>query len=119
MGVKTIDLLSAPHPGNHCKTHLFSLIQKGYQLTLQILGCCHPLVVTMPCTTDVKEIDAFVLCKKTRTLLPVPETLNYFDLFGLPEPTFKIDLKALGKKHKRLQTILHPDRFSLASEDQV
>jgi len=36
-----------------------------------------------------------VLCKKTKTLLPVPETLNYFDLFGLPEPTFKIDLKAL------------------------
>lgn len=69
-------------------------------------------------TEDVKEIDAFVLCKKTKTLLPVPETLNYFDLFGLPEPTFKIDLKALGKKHKRLQTILHPDRFSLASEDQ-
>jgi len=65
-----------------------------------------------------EDSDDYVLCKKTNSLRPVPEKLNYFDLFGVRKVSFKVDLKALSKRHKRLQMILHPDRFSGATEEQ-
>ena len=44
-----------------------------------------------------EDSDDYVLCKKTNTLRPVPEKLNYFDLFGIRKVSFKVDLKALAR----------------------
>jgi len=70
------------------------------------------------CKSDLKHNDDFVVCKKCNSLRPVPEKLNYFDLFGCPEMSFKVDLKALKQKHKKLMMVLHPDRFTLSTEEE-
>jgi len=70
------------------------------------------------CKSDLKHNDDFVVCKKCNSLRLVPEKLNYFDLFGCSEHSFKVDLKALKQKHKKLQMVLHPDRFTLSSDEE-
>ena len=70
------------------------------------------------CKSDLKHNDDFVVCKKCNSLRSVPEKLNYFDLFGCSEVSFKVDLKALKKKHKKLQMVLHPDRFTLSTDEE-
>jgi len=60
---------------------------------------------------DVTSNDVILVCKKCGVLRPPPENLNYFALFGIPV-TFKMDLKGLANKHKKMQMLLHPDRFA-------
>jgi len=40
---------------------------------------------------------------------------NYFELFGLPQ-SFQIDTAALSERYRKLQRVIHPDRFARASD---
>ena len=41
---------------------------------------------------------------------------NFFDFYMLPKQ-FEIDLNLLQNTYKQYQAVLHPDKFSLASDD--
>ena len=40
---------------------------------------------------------------------------NYFEFFNLPEQ-FAIDLQGLDQAYKKIQRLVHPDRFVTATE---
>ena len=42
---------------------------------------------------------------------------NYFELFGI-KPAFRIDKKTIEEIYLKLQTLLHPDRYATASEQE-
>ncbi len=42
---------------------------------------------------------------------------NYFELFGLPV-TFDIDQQKLAESYRKLQKVVHPDKFTSASEQE-
>ncbi len=44
-----------------------------------------------------------------------PQTQDCFSLFDLP-PAFDIDVDALTARYRRLQQLIHPDRYSTAGE---
>ena len=49
--------------------------------------------------------------------MPSDNRQNYFELFGIA-PSFRIDKKTVEEVYLRLQTLLHPDRFATASEQE-
>ncbi len=44
-------------------------------------------------------------------------TQNYFELFGLPV-AFDIDKQKMAESYRRLQRVVHPDKFASASEQE-
>ncbi len=46
-----------------------------------------------------------------------PQTQDCFSLFDLP-PAFDIDLDTLTARYRRLQQLIHPDRYSTAGEQE-
>ena len=50
-------------------------------------------------------------------LKPPPKKVNYFDLMK-QSVNFNIDIKELSKKHRQLQTQLHPDKYSTKSVEE-
>lgn len=59
-----------------------------------------------------------LVCHGCETIQPPDESLNYFDLFSLPD-TFDIDPQLLEKRYKGLQWNLHPDKMGRkAAEEQ-
>lgn len=59
--------------------------------------------------------EARFFCKDCNALQKPDKSYNNFHLLGLSE-TFDIDSSELSKKFRQLQTVLHPDKFSNASD---
>eukprot|EP00764_Aduncisulcus_paluster_P012385 gnl/Carplike_NY0171/5404_a7380_227.p1 GENE.gnl/Carplike_NY0171/5404_a7380_227~~gnl/Carplike_NY0171/5404_a7380_227.p1 ORF type:complete len:283 (+),score=28.08 gnl/Carplike_NY0171/5404_a7380_227:41-850(+) len=65
------------------------------------------------CKVCLKSTEGNFFCKKCSRLKPVCQSLDFFELFDIPE-SFDVDKSKLVKEFRNLQTKLHPDRFSSA-----
>lgn len=76
--------------------------------TLSTIKCwnCHTILDTKPC----------LFCKKC-TLIQSPEhqNINYFELFSMLNQ-FDIDTGQLTSNFRKLQNLIHPDKFSNKTE---
>ncbi|EFJ50682.1 hypothetical protein VOLCADRAFT_88456 [Volvox carteri f. nagariensis] len=52
-----------------------------------------------------------LVCHGCETIQPPDESLNYFELFSLPETSFDISPQLLERRYKQLQWNLHPDKM--------
>ncbi|KAK3923703.1 Iron-sulfur cluster co-chaperone protein HscB [Frankliniella fusca] len=64
-----------------------------------------------------KERRSFFFCQQCDALQEPGSNYNYFKLLGVNQ-TFDIDNQELSKKFRHLQSVLHPDKFSNASESE-
>ncbi|PSN53051.1 hypothetical protein C0J52_03968 [Blattella germanica] len=58
-----------------------------------------------------------LFCNQCNTLQKPEQKTNYFSLMGIKEE-YKIDDRQLTTKFRKLQNILHPDRFSTKTEEE-
>lgn len=56
------------------------------------------------------RINVDFVCNECNALQK-PHTTNYFSLFGIQE-NYNLNQKELRTKYRKLQSILHPDKFS-------
>ncbi|XP_034243754.1 iron-sulfur cluster co-chaperone protein HscB [Thrips palmi] len=61
--------------------------------------------------------EARFFCKDCNALQKPNKNYNYFHLLDLSE-TFDVDSSEVSKKFRQLQAVLHPDKFSNASDDE-
>lgn len=59
-----------------------------------------------------------LVCKACDKIQPADLVLNYFELFGLSNLTFDVDLGMLDRQFKLLQWQLHPDKAVGKSEEE-
>jgi hypothetical protein len=52
-----------------------------------------------------------LICNRCGTLQKPNESYNHFDVFGIKEG-FEVEDRELRTKYRKLQNVLHPDRFS-------
>lgn len=52
-----------------------------------------------------------LICSRCNTLQKPDQSNNYFDVFGIKEG-FEVEDRELRTKYRKLQNVLHPDRFS-------
>ncbi|XP_066139453.1 co-chaperone protein HscB homolog [Euwallacea fornicatus] len=60
---------------------------------------------------------ANVFCEECNVIQNPQETHNYFKVFNLEE-RFNLDTKELKDKYRKLQSYLHPDKFSTKSNEE-
>lgn len=65
------------------------------------------------CNRSILCVDFFCECG---AIQPLDESRNYFDLFGYSDFQISIDSNDLSDRMKKLQRILHPDKFTGKSE---
>ncbi|XP_058808336.1 iron-sulfur cluster co-chaperone protein HscB [Phymastichus coffea] len=58
-----------------------------------------------------------LFCSKCKALQKPPKDLNYFDIIGVKQD-FDISVEDVQKKYRKLQTLLHPDRFGQKTEKE-
>lgn len=68
------------------------------------------------CGNDVDTKDEVFFCKCG--VVQEVKGLDFFELMGFPE-SFDIDTKALAQRYRDLQTLLHPDKYSLKTEVRI
>lgn len=61
------------------------------------------------------EKGTYFFCEHCKALQKPDDNANYFHLLGVHE-TFDINLSDLSKKFRQLQSVLHPDKFSNATD---
>jgi hypothetical protein len=61
------------------------------------------------CSFEIQNSSLF--CSQCSTLQKPDENKNYFDVLGI-EQSFEIKDKELTTKYRKMQNVLHPDRFS-------
>ncbi|XP_018328006.1 iron-sulfur cluster co-chaperone protein HscB, mitochondrial isoform X2 [Agrilus planipennis] len=64
-----------------------------------------------------KEAIKEVFCSKCNFIQEPHDTKNFFQLFDIKE-SFDIDTKLLTNSYRRLQNIIHPDKFSNKSSEE-
>lgn len=58
-------------------------------------------------------------CPNCRTIQPIfTDEINYFTYLGL-EPAFRLDEEQLKERFRQKQAVVHPDKFSQSSEEEV
>lgn len=61
------------------------------------------------------EKGTYFFCEHCKALQKPDDNANYFHLLGAHE-SFDINLSDLSKKYRQLQSVLHPDKFSNATD---
>ncbi|KAL0374742.1 UNVERIFIED_CONTAM: Iron-sulfur cluster co-chaperone protein HscB [Sesamum radiatum] len=69
------------------------------------------------CGADAESAAPFLFCRACRSVQPVDESIDYFQIFGLGR-TYKIEVEELEKKYKDWQKKLHPDLVHSKSQLQ-
>lgn len=64
------------------------------------------------CDNSVNEVDFF--CGKCKVILKLPSSVDYYKLFDISDG-YLIDELELTRSYRKIQMVLHPDKFSLAS----
>lgn len=59
-----------------------------------------------------------LICRSCDKIQPVDGSLNYFEVLGLPEIKFDLDLAQLERRYKLLQWQLHPDKTVTKTEEE-
>ena len=57
-------------------------------------------------------------CQGCSKLQPLSTHVDYYDLFGLPNMSYEIDLGKLDAQYKSLQWLVHPDLSSSRTEEE-
>lgn len=91
-------------------------------LILSLRSFIHPSLtrsfvnsVSPPCwNCGQTERESKFFCQKCKALQKPSNNYNFFHLLDVKE-TFEIDTNELSKKFRQLQSLLHPDKFSNAS----
>lgn len=73
-------------------------------------------IVPSKCLSCSAELETPIVCTGCHKLYPVPEPLDYFELFRLPR-RYRIDLDELEKKFLAIARNVHPDFFAGESPD--
>ena len=58
-----------------------------------------------------------LLCPSCHKLVKIDSQKNYFDLFGI-DKCYDLSINDLNSSFKRLQSILHPDKFAIKSDEE-
>jgi hypothetical protein len=61
------------------------------------------------CGCEIQDFS--LICSRCNTLQKPDESNNYFDILGIKEG-FEVEHRELTTKYRKLQNVLHPDRFS-------
>ncbi|XP_051131120.1 iron-sulfur cluster co-chaperone protein HscB homolog [Andrographis paniculata] len=69
------------------------------------------------CGAGADSVMASLFCASCRSVQPVNEAIDYFQIFGL-ERKYEIDLEELEKKYKDWQKKLHPDLVHSKSQQE-
>ncbi|HUU85133.1 MAG TPA: Fe-S protein assembly co-chaperone HscB [Phycisphaerae bacterium] len=72
--------------------------------------------VPSKCLSCSAELESPIVCTGCHKLYPVPEPLDYFELFRLPH-RYRIDLGDLEHRFLAITRNVHPDFFTGHSED--
>ncbi|KAF5285770.1 hypothetical protein FQR65_LT13049 [Abscondita terminalis] len=64
-----------------------------------------------------KTVNGPLLCPHCNVLQKPPDTSNYFTVLNIDQ-TFDIDHKLLTNKYRRMQSVLHPDKYSNKSREE-
>lgn len=51
-----------------------------------------------------------LFCQKCKTLQQPPEQMDYFEILGVKK-NYNIEIKDIQQKYRKLQSLLHPDKF--------
>lgn len=74
---------------------------------------------TVYCTKCEAKLSAAVLCDKCGAISDIDSQQNYFQLLNI-ESQFNIDSKLMTQNFRRLQSVVHPDKFgNKSNEEQV
>ena len=73
-------------------------------------------IVPSKCLSCSAELESPIVCTGCHKLYPVPEPLDYFELFRLPR-RYRIDLDELENKFLAIARNVHPDFFTGESTD--
>ncbi|XP_014230543.1 iron-sulfur cluster co-chaperone protein HscB, mitochondrial [Trichogramma pretiosum] len=102
-----------------CSVESRSYVHVLPKLTLQPLqSCCsHPRFNHGPpkCWQCDFPHKSELFCSKCKALQKLPQEMNYFDIIGV-EKSFDIDVNTVKQKYKKLQGLLHPDKYGQKSE---
>jgi len=96
---------------NQPKNYLSSLkvrLRSDRQFSTETKSC-------WKCQRPLNSSLSVIFCPGCETIVPPPETVDYFRLFGV-DPTFSQDTANLSKTCRDLQRLVHPDKFSLRSD---
>ncbi|EEF38298.1 iron-sulfur cluster co-chaperone protein HscB homolog [Ricinus communis] len=69
------------------------------------------------CNAHQPQQSLFLVCQSCRTIQPVDQSINYFEIFGL-EKTYEIKDENLDRKYKDWQKQLHPDLVHSKSQKE-
>ena len=98
--------------------HLLTVL---LSIPLNKLPCTTPrLFEVSPCwnCSTLQDTNHSMHCHQCKVLCAPPSQTNFFDLMQQPK-NFEIDLKNLAKIFKKLQSQLHPDRYSTREEQEL
>lgn len=70
-----------------------------------------PAAIPQRCASCNAELDWPVFCQACRTLIPLPEGIDYFALFRIPR-AYDLDETVLHDKFLAISRSVHPDYFS-------
>ena len=100
---------------------ILSLLTVLFSIPLDKLPCTTPrLFEVSPCwsCSTLHDTSHSMHCHQCNVLCAPPSKTNFFDLMQQPK-NFEIDLKNLAKIFKKLQSQLHPDRYSTREEQEL
>lgn len=72
--------------------------------------------VPSKCLACHADLETPIVCAGCQTLYPVPQSVDYFDLFRLPR-RYRIDVEELEKKFLAISRNIHPDFFGSQSQE--
>lgn len=93
-----------------------SPVRKSLSFTINRLSSYRGQSKCWRCNNNVdNESGQMLFCSKCNALQEPRENLNYFELIGVDE-CYDVNNTEIHDKYRRLQNLLHPDRFSNSSE---
>ncbi|KAL7072411.1 hypothetical protein ACQ4LE_008782 [Meloidogyne hapla] len=75
-------------------------------------------VLCWKCGAKLASSAERVNCSECGIIQPIDKEANFFSYLGVPL-AFNLDHAELGKKFRRKQAIVHPDKFAMKSEDEL
>ncbi|XP_077996342.1 iron-sulfur cluster co-chaperone protein HscB-like [Glandiceps talaboti] len=83
---------------------------RNYCSLTKVCWSCHA-----PVAEPTKKTSYF--CNSCDSILPLGDDLTHFELMDC-EPSFDVDIERLTQKYRDLQRQIHPDRFSVKTEEE-
>uniref|UniRef100_A0A1B6D1F7 J domain-containing protein n=1 Tax=Clastoptera arizonana TaxID=38151 RepID=A0A1B6D1F7_9HEMI len=69
------------------------------------------------CGEELKHI--LVFCDKCNSFQKMNTVINYFEIFGIENYNYDINRLELSQRYRKIQSILHPDRFMNKTKEEI